>query len=124
MAASDDTTWTRCIDPWERLRWSREKRYPTATAAAQALGLGKNTYSAYERPPGSSKHTKLDHQRAILFARRFKVSWLWLLLGEGTPFDQTLSPAQERIMAAMQGVDDGDQDRVADVVETMLRRAG
>lgn len=79
--------------PWERLRWARTHwqaergASETARAAAESLGMLENTYSAYERPIGASKHTDLDASRARQFGKKFKVSWIWLLFGEGTPFD-------------------------------------
>lgn len=118
-----DSGWTRVFTPHERLRWARQQVFETATSAADSLGLKKDTYTAYERAPDSSKHTKLDHQRAIQFGRKFRVSWLWLLLGEGTPMDDVLTPAQERALAAMRDADEGDQERAADVIETLLKRA-
>jgi hypothetical protein len=118
-----DTSWTKAFEPHERVRWARAQRFDTAKAAAESLCINKETYGAYERAPGSSKHTRLDHQRAIQFGRKFKVSWTWLLLGEGTPFDDILTPAQERVIAAMKSVDEADQERAADAVEAFLKRA-
>lgn len=70
------TDWTTLYEPWERLKWARKQAgFDTASAAADSLGMKKDTYSAYEREPGKSKHTQLDHQSAIRFAKKFKVSW-------------------------------------------------
>lgn len=82
-----------------------------------------NTYAAYERAPGSSKTTHLDHQRAIQFGKKFKVSWTWLLTGNGAPMDDQLTPAQERALRAMKSAEEQDQERAADVIEALLRRA-
>lgn len=122
----DETEWSRLREPWERLKWAR--RYwqrqsgaaSTASAAAESLGLQENTYSAYERSPDSSKHTTLDHQRAIEFGRKFKVSWVWLLSGEETPFART--PAQTRAVELMATVSEGDQEEVVDIIEAALKR--
>lgn len=117
-----ETDWSTATEDWERVRWARAHAgFPTARAAAESLNLGENTYSAYERPPGASKTTRLRDQRAIQFGRKFKVSWRWLLLGEGTPFDEVRSVAQERVLAAMATADEAQQERVAAAVEALLR---
>ena len=119
-----DTTWTEQREPWERIKWARiHAGFTTATAAAESLGMKKDTYTAYERAPGTSKHTDLDHQRAIQFGRKFKVSWTWLLAAEGTPFDRASSPAQERVLSAMAGAAEDQQERVAEAVEALLKRS-
>ena len=116
--------WADLEYPHERLRWARlNAGFPTMKAAADSLGMQENTYSAYEREPGTSKWTDMDHQRAIEFGRKFKVSWTWLLVREGTPFEIPLTEAQRRAVEAMAAAEPDDQDRAAQVVETMLRRA-
>ena len=120
--ANMETDWSTATEDWERVRWARlHAGFPTARAASESLNLGENTYSAYERPPGASKTTRLRDQRAIQFGRKFKVSWRWLLLGEGTPFDEVRSAAQERVLAAMATADEAQQERVAAAVEALLK---
>lgn len=117
-----DTEWANLKEDWERVRWARKRaEFATARAAAESLGLGENTYSAYERPEGASKSTRISDQRAIQFGKKFKVSWRWLLLGEGTPFDGAQSKAQERVLAAMSKAPEDEQERVAAAVEALLR---
>lgn len=117
-----ETEWSTLTEDWERVLWARAHAgFATARAAAESLGLAENTYSAYERPPGSSKSTRLRDQRAIQFGRKFKTSWRWLLLGEGSPFDDVMSPAQERVIAAMATADEAQQERVAAAVEALLK---
>ena len=118
----DDSGWVGLREPWERLRWARANAgFGTMRAAAESLGMKETTYASYEREPGASKHTPLDHQRAIQFARKFKVAWEWLLVGDGAPFEQRLTPAQERALAAMRGASEEEQERAAAVLEAMLR---
>ena len=118
------TGWELLDQPHERLRWARlHAGYPTMKAAAESLGMQENTYSAYEREPGSSKWTAMDHQRAIEFGRKFKVSWTWLLVQEGTPFEVPLTDAQRRALSVMGSAEEDDQERAAKVIETMLKRA-
>lgn len=117
-----ETGWEILCDPHERLRWARLRAgYPTAKAAADSLGMKKDTYTAYEREPGKSKTTGLDHQRAIQFGRRFKVSWEWLLVGAGNPFSGVQTPAQERVVSAMSGATEDEQERVAAAIEALLK---
>ncbi len=121
-----DAEWSRLREPWERLRWARRHWQSksggatTKAAAAESLGMQENTYSAYEREPGSSKHTDLDHQRAIQFADKFKVNWVWLLTGQESPFTRT--PAQQRALDLMAGEDESDQERAVDIIAAALKR--
>ena len=123
----DETRWTQLKDPWTRLRWARLRWQnnaggaATAKAAADSLNMQENTYSAYERPPGSSKHTDLDHQRAVQFARKFQTNWVWLLTGDETPFGRT--EAQDRALKAMADAPADEQERIANAVEALARRA-
>lgn len=126
IGGMDDSAWLGLDDAWERVRWARlhwqrkTGSSATARAAAESLGMSENTYSAYERAPGASKHTPLDHQRAVEFARKFKINWVWLLTGEETPFDRTA--AQSRAVALMSQVPEDEQERVADIIEAAIRR--
>lgn len=119
-----DQGWTEAKEPWERLRWARLQHYSTAEDAAASLAMKPGTYRAYERPADSSKSTDLDDQRAAQFARKFKVSWLWLLRGEGTPFNSELNEFQSRVLQAMQGQSEDEQARIAAAVEALFRKAG
>lgn len=120
----EDTAWTGLAEPHERLKWARlNAGFPTARSAAESLGMLENTYSAYERAPDKSKATDLDHQSAMKFGKKFKVSWTWLLVREGTPFSKPMTEPQRRTLEAMAKADEKDQERVADVAETMLRQS-
>lgn len=132
MADEFDKGWEDLEGPWDRLRWARRRWQlktgavaPTASDAAQSLGIEAGTYRSYERPPGTSKHTAYGHQLAIQFGRRFRVSWPWLLTGEGAPFDH-LAPAQERAMRAIAMMDDEQQEAFARMAEAFAheRRTG
>jgi hypothetical protein len=113
--------------PWQRLRWARHRWQrslgvaPNAAAAAESLGIEPHTYRAFEGPEDRSKFTPINHQRAIEFGRKFKVSWAWLLTGEGSPDSRALSEPQQRIVNAMRDASTAQQEAVADVVERMLR---
>jgi hypothetical protein len=119
--------WKDCEGTWDRIRWARIQWQeqngitPNAEAAAESLGIKPGTYRAYERRPDSSKHIALDHQSAIRFARKFGVSWEWLLIGSGMPTDQQLSPAQERIVRALGEMPEERQDAMAAALEALIR---
>jgi hypothetical protein len=127
----DDASWMFLDEPWQRLRWARVRWQKqtgsavTAKAAAESMRFNSpETYSAYEREPGKSKHTPLSPQRAIDFGRKFKVNWQWLLEGKGTPFDvpaASLSPAVSRVVDLMKDATPADQEHVATLVEAALR---
>lgn len=112
---------------WDRLRWSRvrwqEKRSvsPNAVAAAESLNVSPGTYRAYERRPDSSKHIALDHQHAMRFARKFGVSWKWLLTGEGSPDEIELTPNEHRIIVALREAPETRQTAVADAMIQLLK---
>lgn len=119
-----ETSWTQAEESWERLKWARlHAGFTTATAAAESLGLRKDTYTAYERAPGSSKHTQLDHQMAIKAGRKYRVSWTWLLVGDGTPFDKPSNPHQQRAIQAMATVPEDKQAALAEAIEALVRSA-
>lgn len=121
-----EVLWSQLREPWERLRWarlhwqSRAGGAQTARAAAESLGMQENTYAAYERAPGSSKNTPLDHQRAVQFGRKFKINWVWILTGDETPFQRT--PSQVRALELMAEVPEDEQERVVEIISAALRR--
>ena len=125
-AVSDDLTWVELREPWQRLRWARARsKFETARAAAESMGMNEATYSAYERRPDSSKSIPLSHQKAIQFARKFKVRWEWLLTGEGSPHSEEPDPNAPvtRIIRSLGEVPLESQSDVADAVEAMVRAA-
>lgn len=121
-----ETEWSSLREPWQRLQWAR--RYwqaktgavATARGAAESLGMQENTYAAYERSPDSSKHTPLDHQRAIQFGDKFKINWVWILTAEETPFSRT--PAQQRAVDLLAAASEETQEEVVDMIEAVIKR--
>jgi len=125
-----DASWENLAEPHERLRWARMRWQlakgikPDASAAAESLAMKPHTYRAYERPPGASKHTELTHQRAISFARKFGVSWEWLMTGKGTPDTTSISeltPTERRVIDALREAPEARQTAVADAIEQLLK---
>jgi len=80
-----DDSW-RHLELWDRVKWARLRRYESASAASEALGMKEGTYRCYERGPDSAKFIRLEYKHAKLFAREFKVRWEWLLDGLGEPW--------------------------------------
>lgn len=124
-----DNRWKQLTEAHERLRWARivwqEERgvKPDAGAAAESLGMNKHTYRSFERGPEGSKHTILDHQRAIQFGKKFGVSWQWLLTGTGTPQGE-LTPNERRVIDALREAPEARQTAVADAIEQLIKLAG
>lgn len=127
----DDNSWRGLKDGWTRLRWARERwqkqndgSISTPAAAASAFGWQPGTYRAYERAPGTSKHIALDHESAQRYAQAFKVNWIWLLKGQGSPFKAELSPEQARLVAATSGWIEADIASITDMLTIIRRRSG
>jgi hypothetical protein len=119
----DDHSWRELREGWERLRWARLRKFETAQAAAESMGMKPNTYTAYERSPDSSKHTRLDDQAAIRFARKFGVRWEWLLTGEGSPVAPEPEPTEpiKRVTDGMKVLPLHHQEAIADAIEALIK---
>jgi hypothetical protein len=121
--------WQDLEGTWDRLRWARMRWQerngvsPSAVAAAESLGLKPGTYRAYERQPDSSKHIALDHQTVQPLAKKFGVSWTWLLTGEGSPDETVLTPNEQRLINAYREAPEARQTAVADAIEQLLKIA-
>jgi hypothetical protein len=68
----------------DRLKLARSRFFASARAAARAMDIPPATYGAHERAehPGGRDFSAGD---ALRYARRFRVTGEWLLLGTGTP---------------------------------------
>jgi transcriptional regulator with XRE-family HTH domain len=91
-----DNNW-RNLELWERVKWARSRRFESAAAAAEALGMKEGTYRCYERGPDSAKFIPLEYKHAKVFAREFKVRWEWLLDSNGEPW--LTKPSDEEELA-------------------------
>ena len=69
---------TERMEKFERLRYAREKRFKTATAAARAMAVKASTYISHENGTRD-----FDDDDAKLYARRLKVPLPWLVLNIG-----------------------------------------
>ncbi len=121
--------WDQLREPHERLRWARIQWQlkkgikPDAGAAAESMGIKPHTYRAYERAPDTSKHTVLDHQHAIQFGRKFGVSWQWLLTGDGSPLDVSLSDTERHMIEVFRTAPESRQAAVVLALEALLKSA-
>ena len=119
--------WRDLEGTWDRLRWARMRWQqrngiaPSAEAAAESLGVKAGTYRGYERRPGASKSIALTDQTAPPIAKKFGVSWTWLLTGEGSPDDLVLTPNERRIIDAYREAPETRQTAVADAVIQLLK---
>jgi hypothetical protein len=122
----DDDDWRNLNEPWQRVKWARQRwqrlngEEDNAAAAARALGMRPGTYRAYERSPDSSKPIKLEYDQAKEFARKFKVSWVWLLSGEQSPFTDELPAPQKRITQLMSEIPEIQQEEFANAASEFL----
>lgn len=85
-----DESWRHIEDAiWARIAWSRIHCSPfdRKTAAAKSMGLKPGTYRTYEIPKADGGR---EPERPILqqIARKYGVSWVWMLTGEGSPSDK------------------------------------
>lgn len=125
-----DTGWQRTEGAWDRLRWARQAGgFANAKDFADAVGMPEGTYRAYERSPDSSKHTKLNGQLAIRFARRLKVRWQWLLANDGTPWDEeVLLGLGDRVRSVLQSdlergdLEEEDVEQIASLTELLKKK--
>lgn len=118
-----DPSWRDLEGSWQRLQWARRRRgFDSAEAAAESLGMKGGTYRAYERPPTASKSITLDHQMAARIAKKFRVSWQWLLLGDGSPdeVENSTDPALT-VVEAMRGLPRDRQEAVAAAVVALIK---
>lgn len=92
-------SWASLRDQWERLRWARLHRTPFERVkdAAESLGLKPGTYRTYEHSPGEDGGRLPPLTELQRICRRFKVNWVWVATGEGTPDDGVVT--DDRIAA-------------------------
>lgn len=123
--------WRELREPWERLRWARAKAgFERAKDAADSMGIKDVTYRSYERRPDQAGARNMDHQLAARFAKKYKVSWRWLLAGEGSPDEDTTAAKREadKIAERLEQIEEGPQREAAaqliwSVLDTYAKRA-
>lgn len=123
-----DDSWRNLAHRWERLRWARLRAgFDRAKDAAESLGIKPGTYRTYEYPEGENgrEPALTDLQR---ICRKFKVNWIWVAAGQGTPDEGVIDP---RANAAVQRAADIPADKQDDawsavmgVLDSFARKAG
>jgi phage repressor protein C with HTH and peptisase S24 domain len=84
----------------ERLKWAREKAgYSSPRAAAIAFGWNENTYKSHENGMRGKKDRPPSEDYVKKYAARFKVDFIWLLTGHGSPARRSVAKVMGRIGA-------------------------
>jgi len=86
--------------------------------------MKEGTYRAYERPPDASKATRLDYEAARDFARKFGVSWAWLLNDVGSPDDVVrIADREDELWAVYQQLTEEQRQHLIAIAKTFLAEA-
>lgn len=120
--------WDQYGNQWERLRWARLRAgYERGKDAAESLNIKPGTYRTYEvgKADGGRAPTLSELQR---IARKFKVSWVWLATGQGSPdegvvVNERLAEAAERAEAIPEDKREDAWSAVMGVLEAYRKRA-
>ncbi|ATQ67759.1 MULTISPECIES: S24 family peptidase [Methylosinus] len=105
-------------EPNERLRQARiAAGYPSATAAAEAMGANKTTYISHE-----NGHAGLS-RAGKRYAAFFRVSLDWLLTGKSPMKGDAMAiPVTGYVLAGRVELDAADQNNIPDAVYLPLER--
>lgn len=101
--------WRNFRHQWERLRWARLNRTPFERVkdAAESLGIKAGTYRTYEHAPGEDGGRLPPLTELQRICRKFKVSWVWVATGDGSPDAGVISDeGLAQVGAALDQVDD------------------
>lgn len=102
----------------ERLRKAREKHFPSAAAAAMAMGIPVGTYAGHE-----NGHRGFPKDRAPTYAKKFKVSEEWLLYGKGDEQAFDPIPDEQTLISMVQEVIDSEV-RLGTLISDLPRIVG
>lgn len=107
----------------ERLAWARVRAgYKRPTDAARAVDEKPGTYRTWERSRAEDGRIP-EIERLQKVARKFKVSWAWLLGGTGQPDDRLPNDIQviaEKLAGQLQEVPEDKRDDALGAVEGVL----
>lgn len=122
-----DESWREICDRtdgWKRLRWARgQTEFATPTEFARSARINVQAYLAMERDPNSSRSRKLDLDSVIKAGRKAKVSWQWIMTGDGEPWITAAEKPGDRVREALAGVmPDEDVEQLATLAELLDRR--
>lgn len=113
-----DTRWRQCRKTWDRLRWARlQAGFERAKDAAESLDVKPGTYRTYEYDwTKDGREAPLsEYQR---FARKFKINWVWLVSGQGSPFEGVEPDA--RVQALVEKSAEVPDDKLDDALSAAM----
>jgi hypothetical protein len=122
--------WRQFGHQWERLRWARLNRTPfdRVKDAAESLGLKPGTYRTYEHAPGTEGGRLPSLSELQRICRKYKVSWVWVATGEGTPdtgvaTDERLATIEQKLGAVPAEKQDDAVSAALAVLDSFARKA-
>jgi transcriptional regulator with XRE-family HTH domain len=131
-----DDSWQQLEHLHERIRWARMRwaerqgdSFSRPTDAARSLGVKPGTYRTWEQPKESGGREPSRSEVSRL-AEKFKVSWLWLSTGTGSPYFDPALEAQLNIFQQKAAMIEEPKDRDAairaalSVLDSFTRKAG
>jgi transcriptional regulator with XRE-family HTH domain len=127
-----DESWRQLADekePQPRIRWARLHctNFERPTDAAKSLNIRPGTYRTYEhlKADGGRRPELTELQR---IAKKFDVSWTWLLTGDGRPDDKSISPLVAKIAAKLDAIPEEKREDAEAAIDGLLdayaRKAG
>lgn len=123
------TDWTELTELHQRVRWARmQAGFDKPTDAARSLNIRPGTYRTYEHAPADGgREAPLSELQRI--ARKFKVNWVWLAAGEGSPQgapfdDERLRHIADRAARVPEGKREDALDAALGVLDSFIRKAG
>jgi hypothetical protein len=113
-------TWSLLGHQWERLRWARLNRtnFQRAKDAADSMGIKPGTYRTYEHAPGEDGGRLPPLTELQRICRKYKVSWVWVATGEGTPDEGVVK--DERVATMSERLGQIPEDKQDDAVRAAL----
>ena len=78
-----------------------------------------STYRQYERGPDTSRFAHLDEEYARKFGKKFKVDWVWLLTGVGSPQTETIDEASVELLDIYQRLGTSQQQLLIELARNM-----
>lgn len=102
----------------QRLQLARQAAgFENPAQAARRFGWKEPTYYAHEN---GSRGIRRD--LALIYARAFKVSPLWLIAGQGEMKMGKRQPKIEEVDSLLEDCDEGEIDIVIDVIKSLKKR--
>lgn len=104
--------------PNDRLRWARAKAgFQTPREAADRFAWPYGTYKSHENGMRG-----LRRETAVKYAKAFKISLTWLLTGQGSPQDETLTPDERALLEKYRMLDKQGQKAAQAVTDALAQQ--